>query len=142
MRRLRTVALACLLAAPVFAQNKADMPWWTSPVVQDLGLSQQQLQHIRQIVRGYRNRLFDARNAAQKAEADLQDMMNDANPSPQAAKPVIERLAASRADVTRLLSSMSIEIRAVLTEQQWRELEKRWAEVQRTKKGNNPEAAP
>jgi Spy/CpxP family protein refolding chaperone len=138
--KTRLLTLALLLATVgigrAAAQNTASLPWWTSPVVSDLGLSQEQTQKIRQIVRSYRNRLFDARNTANKAEADLQDLLNEPNLNASAAKPAIERLAQARAETTRVFTSMSVELRGVLTQEQWRQLVKRWAEVQSTRRKN------
>jgi Spy/CpxP family protein refolding chaperone len=135
-RRFRILIL-CLAAALVgSAQNAANMPWWTSDVVHDLGLTPAQTQKIRQIVRTYRDRLFDARNNVQKAEAALEDLLNDPAVNPAAAKPVIDRLAEARANSTRVFTEMSIQMRSVLTIDQWRELRKRWSEVQKTKKGD------
>lgn len=105
-------------------------------MINDIGLSHEQTQKIRQVVRSYRDRLFDARNSARKAEADLQDIMNDPAVSLAAAQPAIDRLANARANTTRLFTAMSIEIRAVLTQTQWQALIKRWDEVQRTKHPN------
>jgi Spy/CpxP family protein refolding chaperone len=143
MRRLALPLLVgLLLVLPAFGQKTANLPWWTSPVVTDLGLSQDQTHHIRQIVRSYRDRLFDARNAANKAEADLQDLLNEQTVNPAAARPIIDRLANARAETTRLFTSMSVELRAVLTDAQWHQLVKRWGEVQRTKRKNDTEVAP
>lgn len=144
MRRLTVIVVLCAaLVFPALSQNTVNLPWWTSPVVNDLGLSQDQIHRIRQIVRSYRDRLFDARNASNKAEADLQDILNDSTVSPAQAQPVINRLAQARAETTRLFTSMSVEIRAVLTQEQWRELVKRWADVQKTKRPNrDTEVAP
>jgi Spy/CpxP family protein refolding chaperone len=143
MRRFATiVCLVVALALPSLSQNTTALPWWTSPVVSDLGLSPEQTQRIRQIVRSYRDRLFDARNSASKAEADLQDLLNEPTVNPATAKPVVERLAQARAQTTRLFTSMSVELRAVLTQAQWRELVKRWAEVQRTKRNRDTEVGP
>jgi Spy/CpxP family protein refolding chaperone len=127
---------------PLAAQNTTNLPWWTSPVVGDLGLTQEQTQRIREIVRSYRNRLFDARNNASKAEAELQDLLNDSNVSAAAARPAIERLAQSRAETTRVFTQMSVELRSVLTLNQWREVLKRWADVQKTRKNRDTQVAP
>ncbi len=139
-----TVALALLVcfAPHARSQNTAALPWWTSPVVQDLGLSQDQVKRIHQIVRAYRERLFDARNSVAKNEAELEDLLGDSQVSLNAAKPTIDRLADARGMVSRLFTSMSVELRAVLTQDQWRELVKRWAEVQKTKKGRDTQVPP
>ena len=144
MRKLLCVIVLCLsgVLQPAFAQNTTNLPWWTSPVVGDLGLSQEQTQKIREIVRSYRNRLFDARNNASKAEADLQDLLNDPAVNVAAAKPAIERLAQSRAETTRVFTQMSVELRSVLTLNQWREVVKRWADVQKTKRNRDTQIGP
>ncbi|HZQ54567.1 MAG TPA: periplasmic heavy metal sensor [Bryobacteraceae bacterium] len=113
------------------AQNRANFPWWNSPVVQDLHLTEAQSQKIHQIVRSYRNRLFDARNASQKAQADLEDLLNDQNITLEQARPVIDRVAAARENATRVFLEMSVQLRGVLTMDQWRILVRRWDEVQR-----------
>ncbi|HEX3682402.1 MAG TPA: periplasmic heavy metal sensor [Bryobacteraceae bacterium] len=137
MTRSMRIFLLCLAAAAMgFAQNAANLPWWTSDVVHDLGLTPAQTQQIHQIVRAYRDRLFDARNNVQKAEAALEDFLNDPETNLAAAKPVIDRLAGARANSTRVFTEMSIQLRSVLTIDQWRELRKRWSEVQKTRKGD------
>jgi len=139
--RITRVLLLCA-AGIALAQNSANLPWWTSDIVHDLGLSPAQTQKIHQIVRAHRDRLFDARNNVQKAEAALEDLMNDPNVSPAAAKPVIDRLAQGRAESTRVFTEMSVELRSVLTIDQWRLLRKRWDEVQKTKKGRDTQVPP
>jgi len=140
--RLIAVLLLAAAAVPVLAQNTTDLPWWTSPVVQDLGLTQEQTQKIREIIRSYRNRLFDARNNASKAQADLQDLLDEPTVTVATARNAIERLAQTRAENTRVFTQMSVELRSVLTLTQWRELVKRWGDVQRTKKQRDTQVAP
>ncbi|MBV8897796.1 MAG: periplasmic heavy metal sensor [Acidobacteriaceae bacterium] len=134
-RLLRSFLLLALTATILLAQNRVSFPWWNSPVIDDpqLGLSQTQKQRIRQIVRSYRSRLLDARNNANKAEQDLEDMLNEQDVSTQAAQPAIERAAEARAGASRVFLSMSFELRSVLTLDQWRQLVHRWDEVQRKK---------
>ena len=141
-RRAFLLSLSAVAAVPLLGQNTTNLPWWTSPVVDDLGLREEQKQRIRSIVRSYRDRLFDARNRASKAEAELQDILNEPNINPAAARPSIDRLAAARADTTRVFTQMSVDLRSVLTLPQWRELVKRWSEVQRTRRNRDTEVAP
>jgi len=129
MRLLRLSVLLAAFLAAAFAQNRAEFPWWNSPVVADIGLSQEQTTRIRTIVRSYRNRLFDARNNVQKAEAALEDVMNDDHVAPEAVKPLIDHLANARAESTKTVLEMNIELRSVLTLDQWRILVRRWEEV-------------
>src|SRR3954464_2128772 len=95
---VRIFVLGLLAAVCGLAQNRANFPWWNSPVVGDLGLKATQSQKIRQVVRSYRDRLLDARNAVQKAEGALEDLMNEPEVDPEAAKPVIERVSTARAN--------------------------------------------
>jgi heavy-metal resistance protein len=132
--KLLLVGLALFVSSTsMVAQNRAEFPWWNSPVVADIGLSQEQTNHIRTIVRNYRNRLFDARNNVQKAEAALEDVMNDDHISTEAVKPLITHLADARAESTKTVLEMNIELRSVLTLDQWRILVRRWEEVKAKK---------
>ena len=128
-----TLLLVIATAASTFAQNRTNLQWWNNPIRKDLGLSAAQDEKIRQIVRSYRNRLLDARNEVQKAEGDLEDLFNDADVNSQAAQPVIERIATARANVNRVVLEMSVQLRSVLTSDQWRDLVRRWDEMQRKK---------
>ncbi len=141
MKLLRIAVVLAALSVSALAQNRAEFPWWNSPVVADIGLSQEQTTHIRNIVRSYRNRLFDARNNVQKAEAALEDVMNDDHVAPEAVKPLIDHLASARAESTRTVLEMNIELRSVLTLDQWRILVRRWEEV-KAKKTNQLAVPP
>ncbi len=132
-RKVCTLLLALATAVFCYAQNRANFPWWNSPVTADLNLSPAQTQKIHQIVRSYRDRLFDARNNQQKAEADLEDLLNDPEVSPETARPVIERVALARANASRVFLDMSVQLRGVLTLDQWRILVRRWEDVRRKK---------
>jgi Spy/CpxP family protein refolding chaperone len=123
--------LGALTVVSLAAQNRASFPWWNSPVVGDLGLNAAQSQKIREIVRSYRDRLLDARNNVNKADGALEDLMNEPEVDPETAKPVIDRLSSARAASTRVLLEMSMQLRSVLTLDQWRQLVRRWDEVQR-----------
>jgi predicted nucleotide-binding protein len=139
MTRQFVIALFLVVNAGIaLAQNRAQTPWWNSPVVSDIGLSAAQETKIRQIVRSYRDRLFDARNNVQKAEAALDDVLNDQDVNPAAAKPIIERVAVARENSSRVFLAMSIEVRAVITLDQWRELVRRWDEVKTRKFSDIP----
>ena len=129
MRYLRVAGALLFCSLLISAQNRAQFPWWNSPVASDIGLSSTQVARIRQIVRSYRDRLFDARNNISKAEAALDDIMNDQEMSAEAAKPVIDRIAAARAASSHVFLEMSVQLREVLTLDQWKQLVQRWDEV-------------
>ncbi len=134
---MKIAALLLFLGASVagFAQNRANFPWWNSTVVddKDLHVTPEQKEKIHQIVRSHRARLLDARNAVQKAEGDLEDLLNDPSISSEGAKPVIEKVSEARANSTRVFLDMSLQLRGVLTLEQWRLLVRRWDELQKKK---------
>ena len=100
-------------------------PWWDSPIVQDLKLSEDQQNQIRNIVKDYRSKLIELRATLEKAEGDLNDVYDEDKIDPRKANDVIEHVVAARSDLTRSFSQMSLKLRAVLTLDQWRELQKR-----------------
>ena len=122
----RYILLALLLSGSVFGQMpKSLYAWWSKPVVaRQLNLTNVQRQQIRATVVQFRPHLIDIRAEVNKAEIDLQAEF-DHDPVDQAkANQAIERLIAARADLTRTLSQMSLKLRTVLTEQQWRDLQR------------------
>ena len=133
MSKLLCILLLLTAAGMLSAQNRANFPWWNSPVTSDIGLTPDQNQKIRETVRSYRNRLLDSRNNVQKAEGDLEDIMNGPEVDPNQAKAVVDRLASARAASTRVFLEMSVQLRSILTLDQWRQLVRRWDEVQRKK---------
>lgn len=136
LRRTRLLLLASLLSLSVFAQNRANFPWWNSPVVEDLNLTQTQKQKIHQIVRSYRERLFDARNSHQKAVANLEDILNEPDVTLDLAKPAIDKVTTAQANASKVFLEMSAELRGVLTLDQWRQLVRRWDDVQKKKQSD------
>jgi Spy/CpxP family protein refolding chaperone len=125
----RPVLLLFFCSLIACAQNRAQFPWWNSPVAKEVGLSPAQTQHIRNIVHSYRDRLFDVRNEVQKAEAALDELMNEGDMNAKSAEPVIARVAQARANASHVFLEMSTHIREVLTYEQWRQLVERWDEV-------------
>jgi Spy/CpxP family protein refolding chaperone len=128
---LRSIALAFLLAQFAAAQNITNLQWWNSPVRNDLGLNQDQTQKIREIVRSFRSKLLDARNNANKAEGELEDVFNDTEVNSKQATQAINKLASARSESSRVFLEMSVQLRSVLTLDQWRTLVRRSDEVRR-----------
>ena len=130
------------IAAPLAAQNRANFAWWNSTVKRDLHLSQAQETQIRGIVSSYRGKLIDAHAAVQKAEGDLQDILDSDHIDMGRAKPTIEKLAKARAEATRVFTEMSLQLRTVLTLDQWHELVERWGSLQKGRRPNARGAKP
>jgi len=126
--------LPCLLltaSAGLHAQGGAQasrggfFPWWESPMVNGLDLSDTQRTQIRSVVREYRGRMLEVRSAVQKAEGDLDAVFNEDTVDQRRGAEAIERLTKARADMTKSVSEMSLRMRALLTTQQWQELRQR-----------------
>ncbi|MCS6951374.1 MAG: Spy/CpxP family protein refolding chaperone [Bryobacterales bacterium] len=107
------------------AQIPGIFPWWDSPLVRDLNLSEEQRKQIRATIRDYRDRLIEQRAALQKAEARLQDLMNEDQVDEAKASEAVEQVIAARGELTRTLARMAVKMRQVLTVQQWQELQRR-----------------
>ncbi len=123
---LRLSALLFLLTWAGAAQPVPGLfPWWDSPVVRDLHLSDDQTAQIRNVTREYRGRLIDQRAAVEKAEGDVQDVFNDDPLDSRRGTEAIDRLVAARSELTRTFSQLSLRLRGVLTAGQWRELQRR-----------------
>jgi Spy/CpxP family protein refolding chaperone len=136
--RLFKVALLALIPAALLAQGPGagqrvgpawwEMPWWNSPLVRDLNLSPAQMREIRETVREYRGTLMDLRESVQRADSDLEGILNTAPVDQRKANEAIDRLAAARADMTKRLSQMTLRLRGILTNEQWQELHQRASE--------------
>jgi Spy/CpxP family protein refolding chaperone len=131
-RLVLLVGLSVVTHVAVWAQgprpfrSEWERPWWDSPVVQDLNLTEAQQNEIHATVKEYRDRVVDIRKAIESADRELEAVFDNESPVDQRkASEAIERLAGARADMTRALSQMSLKLRAVLTAEQWQELQRR-----------------
>lgn len=122
----RVVSLALVCAALACAQlPRSFYQWWNSPVRKDLNLSLEQERHIRTTIQTYRGHLIDLRGEIEKAEGDLEFQFEQEPVDLKKAHEAIARLATARGELTKTLSEMSLQLRTVLTQQQWQELQKR-----------------
>jgi Spy/CpxP family protein refolding chaperone len=103
-------------------------PWWDSPLVSGLDLTDAQRTEIRSVIRDYRGKMMEVRGAVQKAEGDLDAVFNEDAVDQRRGSEAIDRLTKARADMTKSVSEMSLRMRAVLTTQQWQELQRRQRE--------------
>jgi Spy/CpxP family protein refolding chaperone len=129
-----TLVVALLIPVALFAQAPRqgpawwESPWWNSPLVQNLDLSEAQNKDIRATLRGYRGHLMDLRQAVQRADNDLEALLTTTPVDQRKATEAIDRLANARADLTRTLSLMTLRLRGILTNEQWQELQQRASE--------------
>jgi Spy/CpxP family protein refolding chaperone len=123
----RLIALLILAAACALAQGPEMLPWWDGPMVQNLNLSADQQRQIRAAVSEFRDRLIEQRGTVQKAEGNLQDLMNEDQVNETRAREAIDKLVAARSELLRTVSQMTLKMRVVLTPEQWQTVQKRRA---------------
>ena len=129
-------ALLCLLAIPgaLLAQGQRPLgswwerPWWNGSLARDLNLTDAQKTDINAIVKDYRTKMMDLSTAVEKADKDVAAAFGESPVDQRKANEAIEKLAASRGDLTRTLSQMSLKLRVVLTAEQWQDLQQRGTE--------------
>lgn len=123
--------VAQLIPAALFAQGPRqgpawwESPWWNSPLVQDLDLSETQTRDIRTTLGEYRRPLLDRRQAVQRADSDLEALLTTIPVDQHRATEAIDHLANARAELTRTLSQMTLRLRGILTNEQWQRLQQR-----------------
>ena len=127
---IATLFAGCLLAQP----PRGFFPWWDRPIAKDLNLTAPQMRQIRMTVREYRDKLIEYRAALDKAEAGLQDIFEDEKVDPKKADQAVENLAHARENLTRAFAQLSVKLRQVLTQEQWKELQKRREDRQEERK--------
>lgn len=128
-------ALWLLASVPALAQPP--VAWWENPVANGLTLSDVQKERINGILRDHRDALTSARDAAERAEQDLDTIYNAEAIDWARARAAIDQLVKARADLTQNLARMTLRLRAVLTIDQWRTLQGRGA-TGRAGKGRGP----
>lgn len=142
------VLLSCLmLAVPAVLSAQGPrggfFPWWDGPMVSGLDLTDAQRTEIRAVIREYRGRLVEVRDAVQKAEAALDAVFNEETVDQRRGAEAIDHLTKARADMTKSVSEMSLRMRAVLTAQQWQELQRRQQEqgsrIESAGRGSGPQ---
>jgi len=121
------VLLWCLaLLMPAQAQPpRAYFPWWESPLARELNLTDEQREKITAILKESRAEIIDKRAAVEKAEAEVEDLFAEPVLDQARAQQAIDRLVAARGELTRAFTELSLKLRMVLTQEQWKELQQR-----------------
>ncbi len=127
----RVLVLAAFTALVAVAQApRGFFQWWDRPFAKDLNLTEAQRRQIRTTIQDFRPKLIDVRAAVQKAEVELQNAFEEENIDERRANQAIDDLSKARENLTRTVSVMALQLRMVLTPQQWREVQKRRDDIQ------------
>jgi len=128
MRRL-TVLLLAVAAVAAAQEPPQDFNWWDRPIARALNLSPDQEKDVRSAQREFRDRLLDQQTAVRKAEANLQDLMNEDPVNEARTREAIDKLVAARGELMRTVSQMALRMRMVLTPQQWERVRRRTGQM-------------
>ena len=117
------VALAGALLAQPQRPPMATQYWWENKLaVNSLNLSEAQTKQLNSIQASYVSRLTDLRAAVNKADNNLEDVFKQTPSEELKAEAAIDQYANARDNLTRALSKLSLQMRNVLTADQWQEL--------------------
>jgi protein CpxP len=97
--------------------------WWKdSALMQEIGVSDEQVQKIERIFQNHRLQLIDLHAALDKQEAILEPLVEADQPEEAQVIAQIDRVAQARADLEKSNAQMLLAIRRVLTVDQWKKL--------------------
>jgi periplasmic protein CpxP/Spy len=121
--------------------------WWNNPaIIEEIKLTEDQRKSMDQILLDHRKNLVDRRGALEKAELDLEPLMQDDQPNEANVLSQIDKVAQARAELEKANARFLLAIRAKLSQEQWKALkasrsermERRWREGPDRGKRRNP----
>jgi Spy/CpxP family protein refolding chaperone len=139
MKKALMIAVILAMAGPLAAANEFDLPpgkWWENPrMVDHIGLTNEQQGQIREIVFAYARRMIDLKADVDKAGLDLANSVDqqEFDPTPVRAAYAVFQTARHKLEIERF--EMLLEVRQVLTYEQWRKIE----EIKQRMKQNRAE---
>jgi periplasmic protein CpxP/Spy len=98
--------------------------WWkNAEIVKELQLSDEQLQRLEQAFQESRLHLIDLHAALEKEEALLEPLTEADNPDESQVDSQIDKVAMARAELEKAHTRMLLNVRKVLTTDQWKKLQ-------------------
>lgn len=122
--------------------------WWNDPAVIDkLKLTDQQRKDMDAILQDHREKLIDLRANVEKAEVEMQPMIQADQPNESAILAQIDKIAQARAELEKGNARFLLALRAKLTPEQWKALQDMRSEHRDRRNGRmwgqrRPGAAP
>jgi len=103
--------------------------WWNDPaMVEKLKLSDDQRKAMDAILLNHREQLVDMRAAVEKAELEMEPLMQDDVPNEARVLAQIDKIAQARAELEKANARFLLAIRAKLSPDQWKQLQTARAE--------------
>jgi Spy/CpxP family protein refolding chaperone len=97
--------------------------WWGNPeLAQKLGLTADQMKKMDDILQQHRLQLVDLHAAVRKQELTLDPLVSADQPDESKILAQIDRIAQARAELEKANARMLLDIRRVLTLEQWQKL--------------------
>src|SRR5437868_374482 len=98
--------------------------WWkNADLVQQVGISDAQIQQMEKIFQDNRMKLIDLHASLEKQEAVLEPLTDADNPDEAQVTAQIDKVAAARGELEKAHAHMMFDIRRVLTPEQWKKLQ-------------------
>jgi Spy/CpxP family protein refolding chaperone len=146
MKKTLMIAAILLMAAQLAGANEFDLPpgkWWENPrLVEHIALSEEQQGQIREIVYAYAKRMIDLKADVDKAGVDLATTVDqqEFDPAPVRAAYAVFQTARHKLENERF--EMLLEVRQVLTYEQWRKIEEMKQRIKQSRGQQRPQGAP
>jgi periplasmic protein CpxP/Spy len=97
--------------------------WWNNPeMIEKLKLTEDQRNAMDQILLDHRKDLIDKRGSVEKAELELEPLMQDDQPNESQVLAQIDKVAQARAELEKANARFLLAIRAKLSPEQWKDL--------------------
>lgn len=135
---LAALALFCLLALPVLAQDLAQNLMPPPPPggssfpftlrrmglteLKNIGLTDEQMAQVNRVYEENRRTVATLNAAIQKGESELRTLLDSPNVDVPRASRAVSYLVALRARLSMLTSGMMLQMRQAMTQEQWRKL--------------------
>lgn len=118
-RRAFAIVLVMAFAASAFAQLPAGK-WWRRPeIIRQLGLTEDQQTRLDTVFRGAANDLIDLKAEVDKRTIELRGDLDQSQLNRASIQKVAERLNDARSKLFSRELSMLVDMRGVLTDDQW-----------------------
>lgn len=109
--------------APMGALQGPEGRWWGNPdLVQKLGITSDQVKRMDDILQQHRLRLVDLHANLERQELLLDPLVNADQPDEPKILAQIDKVAQARADLEKANARMLLDIRRVLSADQWQKL--------------------
>ena len=136
MKNALIIIVVLAMAGPL-AANEFDLPpgkWWENPRVADhIGLTDEQQDQIRGIVFQHARRMIDLKADVDKAGLDLANTVDQQEFDPEPVRAAYAVFQTARHKLENERFEMLLEVRQVLSYEQWRKIEEAKQRIQQNR---------